>query len=411
MIRILFLVSLCMIWVAVLHGLAMALAGTLFARRSSSRAAGPSLPAGDWPGVSLIVPAHDEEKVIERSLRRYLGVDYPRDRLQVVLIDDGSTDRTGEIADQVAASDDRLTVLHVPPEEGGHGKATVLNRALPLCRHQLIGVYDADNRPRPDALRRLVADYAQNGHDAAVGRIIKVNRKKTLLNRLSSLDFSAFQWTFQAGRAFLFDVVLLPGTNYVIHADLVRELGGWDPNSLTEDLELSVRLYCSGHRVSFVPTAVSEEEDPERVRIWIRQRTRWLIGNYYVLLKRSGLMFRSRRARGYVVLWELFLFYFWFLAAVLVSQAIFFAGLAGVWETGVGGPLLALWGLAIATYAGTIQLTQALEQEATWRTPFFAIALYFVLGPLWLLVFVRGLLTYVVQRGHVEWAKTPRTGA
>jgi cellulose synthase/poly-beta-1,6-N-acetylglucosamine synthase-like glycosyltransferase len=407
MIRIVFLVALVLIWIAVLRWLSMALAGA-FLRRPQPDTGLPSPSDDDWPGVSLLIPAHNEEKVIEGSLRRYLGLDYPRHLLQVVVIDDGSTDATGAICDRIAAEDDRLAVLHVPAEEGGRGKASALNRGLPLCRHALIGVYDADNRPRAGALRALVADYMSGGHDAAIGRIVKINRRRTLLNRLSALDFVLFEWTFQAGRAKLFDVVLLPGTNYIIDADLLRSLGGWDPRALTEDLELSVRLYCAGHRVSFVPEAVSEEQDPEQLRVWVRQRTRWVIGNFYVLVKRTGLILRSRRLRAYVVLSELAEFYFLTLVALAVSQVLFYAGLAGLWHMGISAPLPLLWLLAAVVYMITLQLAAAHELEDTWTTPFLAIVMYLFYSPLWLFVFCRGLCLYLLRGGRVRWEKTPR---
>lgn len=409
MIRVLFLVSLVLIWIAVLHGLVMAVAGARLVRSSKLRGRWPTLPDDDWPGVSLLVPAHNEELVIERSLRRYLGLDYPRDRLQVVVIDDASSDRTGEICDRLASEDDRVVVLHIAPSEGGRGKPAALNRALPLCRHELIGVYDADNRPRADALRWLVADYVTGGHDAAIGRIVKVNRTESMLNRLSSLDFVNFEWSFQAGRSKLFDVVLLPGTNYVIRAGLLRALGGWDPRALTEDLELSVRLYCAGYRISFVPEAVSEEQDPEHIGVWIRQRTRWLLGNYYVLFKRTGLMLRSRRLRAYAVLWEMIQLYCTFLVAIFLSQTIFFGGLAGLWHVDVEGPVMVLWVLAIVVFVITLQLAEALELEDSWKTPLLAVLMYFFYSPLWMYVVFRGLVIYVFRRGSVQWGKTPRT--
>jgi len=407
--ELLFLVSLVLIWVSVLHALSLALAGAVLSRGPRARPRWPSAPEGEWPSVTLLVPAHDEALVIERSLERYLALDYPRDRLRVVVVDDGSTDGTGELCDRVAARDARLTVVHVPPGEGGRGKPAALNRALPLCGSELVAVYDADNRPRADALRWLVADWLAGGHAAAIGRIVKVNRRRRLLCRLSSLDFAAFEWSYQAGRARLYDVVLLPGTNYVIDAAVLRALGGWDPAALTEDLELSVRLYCAGHRVSFVPEAVSEEQDPEQLRVWVRQRTRWLLGAYYVLFARTGTILRSRRLRAYVVFWELFHLYGTFLLALAVSQTLFWAGVAGLWRLDTAGPLPALWLAALAVYVATLQVVEALELEDSWRTPLLAVLMYLVYSPLWLFVFARGLWLYLFRRRRVTWAKTPRT--
>jgi cellulose synthase/poly-beta-1,6-N-acetylglucosamine synthase-like glycosyltransferase len=98
-----------------------------------------------------------------------------------------------------------------------------------------------------------MAELVFGGHAAVVGGITKVNRSRTLLNRFASFEFTAFQWILQGGRAQLFDLVLLPGTNFVVRRDAVEAVGGWDPAALTEDLELSIRLYASGYRIAFVP--------------------------------------------------------------------------------------------------------------------------------------------------------------
>lgn len=406
MTHVLLVVALVLIWVTVLYGLVLALAGALVARRAAL-APPPVAPAEDWPGVSVIVPAHDEEPVIEASLRRLLVLDYPRDRLQVVVVDDASTDATGALCDTVAAGDQRLTVIHVPRGEGGHGKAAALNRALPRCEHELLAVFDADARPRRDAVARLVAGLEGGRYVAAVGRLAKVSRSSRLLNRLTALEYTTFQWTFQAGRSRLFDVVLLTGTNYVVRGSVVRWLGGWDEQALTEDLELSVRLHAAGHRIAFVPGAVADDQDPEGLRTWLRQRTRWLLGNYYVLFHRTGPALGSRRWRAVAVVAELSLLYVTFLVSLVASQAILLGGLLDV-LTVPGGPLLAvLWVLAFALFVGTIQLAAALELTDSWRTPLDATLMYLVYCPLWLLVAVRGLVVYVRQRGKVEWAKTP----
>lgn len=406
----LFLVALTLIWITILYGVVLTVAGSSLARRAGVRSGWPEID-GDWPGVSLLVPAHDEERVIEGSLRRYLALDYPPDRLQVVVVDDGSTDGTAEVCDRIAAEDDRVTIVHVPRGLGGRGKAPVLNRGLRACRHELIAVFDADNRPRANALRWLVAEIQDGTHVAAVGRVAKVNSTRTLLNRLSSLDFISFQWTIQAGRSRLFDIAVLPGTNYVVRADVLAELGGWDPAALTEDLELTVRLYAAGHRIAFVPEAVSEEQDPERLSVWIRQRTRWLLGNYYVLFRRTGLGLRSRKPRAVTVVWEMYALYVGFLLGLCVSEAIFLAGLMGAVDLDVGGPLLALWGLAFLVFVLTVQLASALELQDSWRTPLLAVLMYLVYAPLWLFVSIRALFLYATRKGDLQWAKTPRTQA
>jgi cellulose synthase/poly-beta-1,6-N-acetylglucosamine synthase-like glycosyltransferase len=401
-------IALAFIWAAVAVSLVLAFVGAGVAHRAESlarkRVTGPS---GGWPAVSLVVPAHNEEDVIEGSLRRFLSLGYPRDRLRVIVVDDGSTDRTGEICDRVARRNRRLTVVHVPPGAGGKGKAVALNRALARCEGELVAVYDADTRPRPDALRRLVRAVRGEDCAGAVGRLLKVPRGRSLLNRLCGLEWTTFQWTFQAGRSRLAGVTLLPGTNYVIHTSVLRALGGWDPRALTEDLELSVRLYNAGYRVAFAPDAVAEEHDPVRLAVWMRQRTRWALGNFYVLFRRTPETARSRQPRALVVLWEMTFLYALFLVGLVVSQAIFVGGLLGLAEVPAQGPLLVLWALAFLVFLATIQLAAAIERTDSWRTPLLGTVMYVAYCPLWLVVLVRSAVVHFTHRGKVPWAKTP----
>jgi cellulose synthase/poly-beta-1,6-N-acetylglucosamine synthase-like glycosyltransferase len=411
MIDVLFLTALAVMWSVVLYTVVLTVAAYVYwRRRKRSRwlDAVSRLPDHLCPGLSVIIPAHNEARVIERSLRNILACDYPRDLLQVVVVDDASSDETGAICHRLAAEDARITLLSVPLWEGGTGKSAALNRGLRHCRHPYLAVYDADNRPSPDALRHLMAELVYGGHTAVVGGISKVNRKRTLLNRFAAIEFTAFQWILQGGRAQLFDLVLLPGTNFVVRRDAVEALGGWDPDALTEDLELSIRLYAAGHRIAFVPEAVATEQDPELLSVWLRQRRRWIVGNLYAAAKHLRPTLQSRDARLVVQLLSLAFAQILFLFALLASDAVFVAGLLHVVRVNVTGPYAELWLLAFLLFVSSMLLTQAFEGEDTWRTPLLAGLMYVSYTQLWIYVALRGLFTFVRKGGRLTWEKTPR---
>ena len=196
----LFLTSLALLWLGVAYVVVLTLAGVRFYSRWMRRMAAMVVPTHTvWPGVTVLIPAHNEERVIDRSLERFRALDYPN--LEIVVVDDASSDRTGAICDQIAARDRRVKVLHVPPSEGGRGKSAALNRGLEYCHQPYVAVYDADHRPRPDVLKRLVfalqSAEPRRRYIGATGRIVKFNRARSLLNRFASLEFTAFQWIFQ----------------------------------------------------------------------------------------------------------------------------------------------------------------------------------------------------------------------
>jgi cellulose synthase/poly-beta-1,6-N-acetylglucosamine synthase-like glycosyltransferase len=266
-----FVASAILIWFMIAYQFALFVAGLIYSRRFSRRAA--TAPAGGWPGVSIVVPARNEARVIAQTIQALTALDYPADCLDITIVDDGSTDATPEIVAAMAANDPRIRCFRVPSGESGQGKASALNRVFPELKHDLIAIYDADNRPEPPSLRRLVAEMVQTPRlAAAVGKFRTLNRDRTLLTRFINIEGLAFQWIVQAGRCAMLGVTTLPGTNFVIRRTVLEEVGGWDRDALTEDAELSIRIYETGRRIRFVPHAVTWEQEPERLGIWFKQR-------------------------------------------------------------------------------------------------------------------------------------------
>ncbi|MGZ4144604.1 MAG: glycosyltransferase [Actinomycetota bacterium] len=411
MIEILFLSSIAVLWTFVLWHLFLSVHGVRFAL-ARARNPQPLVPDNELPSVTVIVPAHNEARVIARSLQRLRALDYPAGKLEIVVVDDASIDRTGSICDEVAATDPRVRVVHVRPDEGGRGKSAALNRAVCVCRTPYIAVYDADTRPHPDAVRRLAGALVRatpGVYAAAIGHVAKANRRATLLNRFSAFEFAAYQWSVQAARAKLFDLVMITGTNFVIERAALERAGGWDPNALTEDLEVSIRLYGIGKRVLFVPEAASEEQDPQHVRAWIRQRVRWTLGNLYALRMHLRWLFVPPNARTWHALAGLTAGYTAFVAALAASDAIFIAGLTGSVHLDLPGPYLALWIAAIGVFIATFQVSQALEGEPTWRTPFVAALMYVSYTQLWLYVLAKSFARALFTRNQLVWVSTPRS--
>ena len=280
----LFILSATAIWFMIAWQFALFAAGMWYSRRAARVV--PIAADFDWPGVSIMVPARNEAVVIRRTIEALLALDYPAARLQIVIVNDGSTDDTAAIVNETAATDGRVRCVTVPAEVSGRGKAAALNLAFPMVAHELIAIYDADNRPEPASLRTLVSALARDPTlAAAVGKFRCLNRDRNLLTRFINIETLAFQWIVQAGRWALLDVTTLPGTNFVMRKSVLDEVGGWDEDALTEDAELSIRIYETGRRIRLVPDAVTWEQEPEQLAVWFRQRRRWARGHNYVLAK------------------------------------------------------------------------------------------------------------------------------
>jgi len=408
---ILFIVAVTLIWFMLAYQSLLFFLGHRYYRltRRSTVRPRPGLSDSALPCVSVLLPCRNEERVIARTLRALLALDYPGDKLEILVINDGSEDRTAEIA-RTFAGDARVRLLDVPMTEAARGKAAALNFALRHARFPVLAVYDADNTPEPGALRPLVEHLLADGSlGAAIGVYRAINRRRALLTRFLNIEGIGFQWIIQAGRWMLMRLTTLPGTNYVIRRELVESLGGWDEQALTEDAELTIRVYQAGYLVQFVPASVTWEQEPETLRVWFRQRHRWVRGYNYLFRKYAGKLLQARPRRvGLELLYSLSLYYVFFLA-IVISDVLFVLSSARVIHIGVPGPFSILWLFAYVTFV--LQLVIALSCEPGEDSPLnilLTMVMYFSYCQLWIPVVARAFFDDFIVGREIKWAKTER---
>jgi len=154
-INYLFVISVILIWFMLGYQLLLFLLGFYYSRKSAQEKVKLAQRNPRLPSISILIPAHNEALVIQRTLEAILASDYPADHLEVVVVNDGSTDSTASIVQRIVNQDERVRLINIPPGLGGKGKSAALNAAFRLARHDVIGIYDADNQPEPLALRFL----------------------------------------------------------------------------------------------------------------------------------------------------------------------------------------------------------------------------------------------------------------
>jgi cellulose synthase/poly-beta-1,6-N-acetylglucosamine synthase-like glycosyltransferase len=374
------------------------------ARRNGNAVADDELPA-----VSVVVPCHNEEMVIAHTIRALLALEYPAGKIEILIVDDGSTDKTAEVVRGFTA-DGRVRLLTVPPLLAARGKSGALNYALAQVTNPVLAIYDADNLPEPGALRplaeRLVLDPTLG---AAIGMYRAWNRKRALLTRFLNIEGIGFQWILQAGRWMLMRLTTLPGTNFVIRRSLAEQLGGWDPSALTEDAELSIRIYQAGYRIQFVPDSVTWEQEPEGLKVWFRQRRRWVRGSNYLFRKYArGLLTTKPRRIGWELLYSLALYYVFFLA-VVTSDVLFVLSAAGLIRIDVPGPYAMVWVFAYATFVGQLVIAlSCAEGEDTPLNILLTCLMYFTYCQLWIPVVAVAFWDDFIAHRDIKWAKTER---
>ena len=404
------IVSTLLVMILVVYQFILAV-GAVFHRRQALREQRVGLPPLDqYPPITILVPAHNEELVIERTVRTLLALRYPENKLTLMVINDASTDGTAGILDRLHSENPRVLVCHRQKPDGGLGKAAALNAAAHLVKDEFIAIYDADNCPEPDSLLMLMARFIKTPSiAAAVGKFRCGNKLQNFLTRCVNIEGLCFQGIFQAGRHRLLDIAFLTGTNYVIRKSALLEVGGWDEEALAEDSELSIRLYMAGHRIDFVPYSKSWEQEPETLKVWMKQRTRWARGNNYAILKLIRTFRLSQdKGRSLENLFMLGMSYV-FLLSIVISQTLLVLSFFGFCQSRLDALwLICFWDVAALFYCAQIWYTLAQEREAQPVNLVVGFLMYFFYGYLWMIVIIRALYHDVVVRKERVWDKTVR---
>lgn len=367
---------------------------------------------GEMPTVSILIPAHNEQVVIENTLQAMINLDYPKDKLEVIPINDNSSDDTGFIVDEYAKLYPFIKPLHTKPPNGGKGKSGALNQGLKFSTGEVIVVYDADNTPEPEAIYNLVIGLNNDKEAAAVvGKFRVQNAYENLLTRFINIETLTFQWLAQAGRWHWFKMTTIPGTNFAIRRSVIEELGGWDEKAISEDTELSFRVYNAGYHIRFFPAAITWEQEPETLKVWWNQRLRWAQGNEYVIFKYL-LKFRHLNNRVRMDLFYFLFTYLFFFGGILISHSIFVLNLIFDLQLMIGNVSIVLLVTGFMLFLVEVWLALSLEKgQFNLTNALTVILMYFIYSQMWIvLVLVASYreIKRVVLNQEVKWYKTER---
>ena len=372
-------------------------------------------PILNYPMVSIMVPAHNESIVLKKTMEALLKFDYPKNRYEIIVVNDNSTDDSAKVltAIQKEHRDYKIILINTDPVSGGKGKSNALNIALTMASGSVIAVYDADNTPEKGALKILVENLmADEKLGAVIGKFRTRNKYASLLTRFVNIETLAYQCMNQAGRYFFFKLCTIPGTNYVIRRELIDRMGGWDVNALAEDTEISFRLYRMGYYIKFMPLAVTWEQEPQKLKQWFKQRTRWVKGNLYVL--KSNFKYAFDPKAGIMRLDVIYyaLVYLMMFSSLIFSDIIFVIGILGLGHVTLGGFSSLLWEMAIVLFVLNVAITLSVERnEFHFNNLLLAFVMLFTYAKMWVLVvmngFIQGIRDAIYQK-EIVWDKTER---
>jgi cellulose synthase/poly-beta-1,6-N-acetylglucosamine synthase-like glycosyltransferase/peptidoglycan/xylan/chitin deacetylase (PgdA/CDA1 family)/spore germination protein YaaH len=352
----------------------------------------------DFPPVSVLVAAYNEERVIASTIEHLLDADYPAP-IEIIVVDDGSKDGTADVVAALAARESRVILIR----KTNGGKSSALNRAIAESRHGILMMIDADTMVAPDGLRKLIAPFV-DAKTGAVSGTIRVGNTRPWLGKFQDLEYVAAFEIDRRAQDFLGCILVAPGALSAFRREAVEQAGFLNTDTLAEDTDLTLQLHRLGWKVVFAPRAYADTEAPEHVRALISQRFRWAYGTLQCLWKHGDIIFAPDSGwLGWFALPSVWVFQ---IAVVAVTPILDILVLCSLWL----GSGAAIWPYFVASLALDVALALiALRLAArpvlgAWK----AIPMRLLYRP---------LLGYVVWKclfkaaggSFVHWAKLDRT--
>ncbi len=376
--------------------------------------------AADWPEVTVLIPAHNEEVVIGEILEALLEVDYPPGRLTVLAVNDRSRDRTGEIIDSFAGKHpDRVVPYH--RSTGATGKAAVLNDALEKIGTEIILIFDADYIPGRGLIKQLVAPFFDPEVGAVMGRVVPYNVGSNLLTRLLDLERSGGYQVDQQARMNMKMVPQYGGTVGGVRKGALMSVGGWREDSLAEDTDATYRLLLGGWKTVYQNRSECYEQVPETWTSRVRQIMRWAKGHNQATARFSLSLIRNRRTRLIEKIDGLLL-----LGVYVISPVILIGCLLGIFLWYLGEPHASLLAILLVTPYSTLgnfaifyEITAAAlldgASERIRLLPFvflgFLVSLFSVSRVSFAHIVVNGNNNKNGNNRHLVWDKTERANS
>ena len=375
----------------------------LWQARRESRVVFP--PIDPARRVTVLIPAFNEERVIERAVRRVL--DSHDVEVDVIVVDDGSRDRTGAVVRELFGGDPRVRLLTL----ANGGKARALNRALQLVASDVVIALDADTQFDPTTIARLARWFVDPGLGAVAGNA-KVGNRVNLVTRWQAVEYITAQNLERRALARLGAMTVVPGAVGAWRTETLRQVGGYPVDTLAEDQDLTIAVQRAGWRVQYDQFAVAWTEAPEAFRGLAKQRFRWAFGTLQCLWKHRRAMVEGRpRGLAWIGLPQAILFQIVMAAISPIIDLALVISIFSTWtrveqhgweqtSTDVWR-MLAFWLLFTAIDVLSAVIAFALERRERWRL-------------LWLLVpqriGYRQVMYYVVLKAIVQAVRGPSVG-
>ncbi|MFC1968626.1 glycosyltransferase family 2 protein [Chloroflexota bacterium] len=351
-----------------------------------------------YPLVTVLVPAYNEEKVLGPTIECILEAAYPKK--EVIIIDDGSTDRTYQIA--LGFADRGVKVVHRP----NGGKSAALNYGLFFARGEIVIIVDADSMIGKNALVEMVRPFQDKDVVATAGNI-KVLNRKNLLTKCQAVEYIASINIFRRALDIFGKITVVPGALGAYRRDILTGGGSYDPDTLVEDFDVTVKALKTGKVIHASSSALCYTEAPEHLRDFVKQRLRWYRGNFQTMWKHKDAGFNTRFGFLQRLSYPYMLFSMLFMppAGLVVVASVILVFLGGVswWLLYM---FLFFLALQVLLTVFALQLDDE-DMRLVLYAPFFLAGYKHLCD----FIMLRSLFDVLFRRKQLEWGRARRIGA
>ncbi|MCL4527938.1 MAG: glycosyltransferase [Chloroflexi bacterium] len=363
------------------------------------------------PKLSIIVPAYNEVKVIERTIHALLKTTYPVS--EIIVVDDGSTDNTFERVNKLFGHNPKVIVYR----KQNAGKAEALNFGIERAQSEIVMAMDADTIIHPQAAGKLIRHFADSRVGAVAGNA-KVGNRINLLTNWQALEYITSQNLDRRAFALLNSITVVPGAIGMWRRDLVLKLGDFNNDTLAEDADMTLRILRRGYKVEYDEKAFGYTEAPDTVRGFLKQRFRWTFGTLQAAWKHRDTLLRPKYgALGMLALPNIFIFQVLFpfisplmdLTAILSIAEIFWRISQHPIDPSPTGlvTLIFFYALFLALDFFTAMIAILLEKKEDWNLIIWLFPQRFFYRQLMYYIVIKSVTT-AIQGRRVGWGKLER---
>ncbi|HLP90894.1 MAG TPA: glycosyltransferase family 2 protein [Nostocaceae cyanobacterium] len=378
----------------------------IFARRRHH----PKEIQGELPTISVLVAAKNEEAVIARLVNNLCNLEYPHGEYEVWIIDDNSTDNTPQVLAELQQQYKQLKVMRRSPQASG-GKSGALNQVLPLTKGEIIAVFDADAQVTPDLLLQIAPLFQREKVGAVQMRKAIANAKENFWTKGQMAEMAVDTW-FQQQRTAIGGIGELRGNGQFVRRQALESCGGWNEETITDDLDLTIRLHLDHWDIEcvFYPP-VQEEGVTNAIALW-HQRNRWAEGGYQRYLDYWDLILKNRMGTRKSIDLLIFLLIMYILPTAAIPDLLMsiirhrppiFSPVTG----------LSVTMSVVGMFSGLKRIRQ--DQQEFKPHNYFMLLLQTMRGSIymlhWLVVMSSTTARISVRPKRLKWVKTVHTGA